>query len=77
MVGEILEERTMAIFDWIFGGSDEEHDRPRRQPPPIPSKASVGPDIDAGRVKTQTEKDLRRVEGQYDPDTDSFVEDKR
>ena len=48
-----------------------------RTPPPDkrqqrPSKAGTGPDIDAGRRKMQTEKDLRRVQGQYDPDTDSF-----
>ena len=63
----------MGFFDWLVG-NDNERDAPRHHPPPIPSKASVGPDIDAGRVKTQTEKDLRRVESQYDPDTDSFEE---
>ena len=65
----------MGLFDWLRGGADSERDAPRHHPPPIPSKAGVGPDNDAGRVKTQTEKDLRRVEGQYDPDTDSFEEE--
>ena len=65
----------MAIFDWLFGGSDVEQDRPPHNPPPIPSKARVGPHIDAGRIKTKTEKDLRRVEGPYDPGTDSFKEE--
>ncbi len=68
----------MGLFDWLLGGANNERDAPRHHPPPIPSKAGVGPDIDTGRVKMQTEKDLRRVEGQYDPDTDSFEEeDKR
>lgn len=65
----------MGLFDWLRGGADNERDAPCHHPPPIPSKAGVGPDNDAGRVKTQTEKDLRRVEGQYDPDTDSFEEE--
>ena len=65
----------MGLFDWLRGGADSERDAPRHHPPPIPSKAGLGPDNDAGRVKTQTEKDLRRVEGQYDPDTDSFEEE--
>jgi hypothetical protein len=65
----------MGLFDWLRGGADNERHAPRHHPPPIPSKAGVGPDNDTGRVKTQTEKDLRRVEGQYDPDTDSFEEE--
>ena len=65
----------MAIFDWIFGGSDEAHDRARHNPPPIPSKAGVGPDIDTGRIKTKTEKDLRQVEGQYDSDSGRFEDE--
>jgi hypothetical protein len=60
----------MGIFDWLLGPDDGEPDWPR--PPPIPSKAGVGPDIDVGRVKTKTEKDLRRVKGEYDPDSESF-----
>ena len=67
----------MGLFDWLRGGADNERDAPRHHPPPIPSKAGVGPDKDTGRVKTQTEKDLRPVEGRY-PDTDSFeAESKR
>ena len=65
----------MGLFDWLRGGADNERDAPRHHPPPIPSKAGVGPDNDTGRVKTQTEKDLRRVEGQYNPDTDNFEEE--
>ena len=49
-----------------------DHAPPRDKRQPRPSKAGAGPDIDAGQTKTQTEKDLRRVQGQYDPDTDSF-----
>ena len=44
---------------------------PRDKRQPRPSKPGAGPDIDAGRTKTQTEKDLRRVQGQY-AKTDSF-----
>ena len=52
---------------------DSERDPPRDdQSEPRRSKPGAGADIDAGRTKTQTEKDLRRVQGQYDPDSDSF-----
>ncbi len=37
-----------------------------------PSKAGAGKDLDVGRRKTQTEKDLRRVESQYDAKNDRF-----
>jgi hypothetical protein len=43
---------------------------------PAPSKPGAGPDIDAGRRKTKTEKDLRRLEAQYDPRKDSFDPEK-
>ena len=61
----------MGIFDWLLMGDDEQY-WPRHNPPPIPPKGGAGPDIDEGREKTQTEKDLRRVQGQYEPDSDSF-----
>ena len=53
--------------------TDSDRDPPRdNQSQPRPSKLGAGPEIDAGRAKTPTEKDLRRVQGQYDPDSDSF-----
>ena len=61
----------MGIFGYLLGSSDRDPDDV--QPPP--SKGGAGPDLDEGRDKTQTEKDLRRVQGQHDPDTDSFKED--
>ena len=39
---------------------------------PEPSKAGKGPSVDVGRRQTQTEKDLRRVQSQYDPKHDRF-----
>ncbi len=66
----------MGIFDWLLGPDDEEEDLPRHNPPPIPSKGGTGPDIDASRTKTRTEQDLRRVQDQYDPDSDSFNPEK-
>ena len=51
--------------------TDRDRGPPRdNQSPPRPSKAGAGPEIDAGPAKTPT--DLRRVQGQYDPDSDSF-----
>jgi hypothetical protein len=44
--------------------------RDGEQPPP--SKAGKGPSIDAGREQTQTEKDLRRVQSQYDAKHNRF-----
>ena len=58
----------MGIFEYLLGSSDRDDDDD--QPPP--SKGGAGPDVDEGRHKTQTEKDLRRVQGQHDPDADSF-----
>jgi len=37
-----------------------------------PSRAGAGSDVDRGRIKTKTEKGLRRVQGTYDPESDSF-----
>ena len=62
----------MGVLAWLLGRDEEKHEWPSNPPPPIPTKSGAGPDIDAGRIKTQTEKDLRRVQRQYDADTDSF-----
>ena len=58
----------MGIFEYLLGPPDKDPDDAQ----PSPSKGGAGPDVDEGRNKTQTEKDLRRVQEQYDPDTDSF-----
>ena len=76
MGGLVQGSIAMGIFDWLLGHGDEEEDWTRDQPPPIPSKAGAGPELDEGRHKTQTEKALRRVEGQYDPETDRFAPEK-
>ena len=60
----------MGIFEYLLGSDRDPDDA---QPPP--SKGGAGLDVDEGRPKTQTEKDLRRVQGQHDPDTDSFREE--
>ena len=70
--GVVRRSIAMGIFDWLLSHGDEEEDWTGEGPPLIPSKAAAGRDIDAGRAKTQTEKDLRRVQSQYDPDSDSF-----
>jgi hypothetical protein len=57
----------MGIFDFLLRPRDR-HDG--AQPPA--STAGAGPDIDRGRRKTKAEKDLRKVQGEYDPSTDSF-----
>ena len=44
-----------------------------------PGVPPIGPAVAnawASRHKRQTEKDLRRVEGQYDPETDQFAPEK-
>ena len=61
----------MGILDYMFGSADPDPDDVE----PAPSKAGGGPDIDAGRKKTKTERDLRRVQESYDPDTNSFKDD--
>lgn len=61
----------MGIFEYLLGSSDR--DRDDTQPPP--SKGGAGPDVDKGRHKTETEKNLRLVQGQHDPDTDSFKDE--
>jgi hypothetical protein len=60
----------MGIFECLLGSDRDPDDA---QPPPL--KGGAGPDVDEGRPKTQTEKDLRRVQSQHDPDTDSFREE--
>ncbi len=66
----------MRLLDWLLG-RDEENDGSHAggdQPPP--SWAGAGPDIDEGKTMTQTERDIRRVQSQYDPETDSFNDNK-
>ena len=58
----------MGILEYLLGPGDRDPDDV--QPPP--SKGGTGPDVNEGRRKTQTEKDLRRIQVEYDPDTDSF-----
>lgn len=55
--------------------ADEDVRRREGEQPP-PSKAGAGPSIDEGREKTQTEKDLRRVQSQYDPKHNRFDPEK-
>jgi hypothetical protein len=62
----------MGILNWFFGTDSDAVARQEQPPPPLPSKAGAGPDIDSGRLKTQTEKDLRRVQARYNPDKDRF-----
>jgi hypothetical protein len=63
----------MGILEYLLGPPDR--DPEDAQPPP--SKGGAGPNVDDGRRKTQTESDLRHVQRQYDPASDSFKEDKR
>lgn len=58
----------MGIFEYLLGPKDSEPDDVQ----PAPSRAGAGPDVDRGRIKTKTEKDLRRVQGTYDPESGSF-----
>lgn len=58
----------MGIFEYLLGSNDKDPDEV--QPPP--SKGGAGPDIDKGRSKTKTEKDLRKVQDQYDAANDRF-----
>ena len=61
----------MGIFEYLLGPNDKGDDV---QPPP--SKGGAGPDIDVGRRKTKTEKDLREVQSQYDLENDRFDPEK-
>ena len=58
----------MSIFEYQLGPNDKDPDDVR---PPL-SKGGAGADIDKGRSKTKTEKDLRKVQEQYDPAQDRF-----
>jgi hypothetical protein len=51
--------------------ANREQSRRKGVQPPV-SKAGAGHDVDDGRRMTKTEKDLRRVQGQYDPKQDRF-----
>ena len=61
----------MGILEYLLGPPDRDPDDTQ---PPAP-KGTADPTWDEGRNKTQTEKDLRRVQGQHDPGTDSFKEE--
>ncbi len=63
----------MGILDYLLGSADRDSDDEQ----PVPSKAGGGPDVNAGRKKTKTERDLRRVQESYDPDTNSFKDEPR
>ena len=58
----------MGILEYLLGTKDSEPDRVQ----PAPSTAGSGPSLDEGRIKTKTEKDLRRVQSTHDPETDTF-----
>ena len=53
----------MGIFEYLVGPSD----RDPNEVQPQPSKGGAGPDIDEGRSKTKTERDLRKVPGAIRP----------
>lgn len=60
----------MGIFSWLLRRGDKasrntSHDA-------RPSKEGVGRNVDDGRHKTKTEKDLRRVQSQYEPKKNAF-----
>ena len=58
----------MGIFEYLLGPTDSEPDDVQ----PAPLRAGAGPDMNQGRKKTKTEKDLRRVQSTYDPESVSF-----
>lgn len=58
----------MGIIEYLLGPKDSDADDVQ----PTPSRAGAGPDVDQGRIKTKTEKDLRRVQSTHDPKSDSF-----
>ena len=62
----------MGIFDWLWDADNEPPTEPDSEPQSRASKAGAGRDGGEGRFKTQTEKDLRRVQGQYNPSADRF-----
>ena len=58
----------MGIFEYLLGPNEKDLDDAQLPP----SKRGAGPDIDKGRSKTKTEKDLRKVQEQYDAENDRF-----
>ena len=58
----------MGIFEYLLGPKDSEPDDVQ----PAQPRAGTGPDVDQGRIKTKTEKDLRRVQSKHDPKSYSF-----
>lgn len=67
------QKNTVSFFEWLrsWTFSKQPHDT---QPPP--SWAGAGPDIDEGRTMTETERDLRRIQSQYDSKSGRFKDDK-
>jgi hypothetical protein len=58
----------VGILEYLLGPKEADRDGDQ----PAPSTAGAGPDVNRGRIKTKTEKDLRRVQSNHDPKTDSF-----
>jgi hypothetical protein len=58
----------VGILEYLLGPKNYDPDDAR----PARSQTGVGPDVDEGRNKSETEKDLRRVQSTHDPASDSF-----
>ena len=56
----------MNFFNWLWGGKYKREADPQR------SSAGAGADPHSNRFTTQTERDLRKVQSQYNPETESF-----
>jgi len=65
----------MGILEYLFGPKDTEAETDD-DAQPAPSTEGRGPDIDTGRRTTKTERDLRKVQSQYDPEHDRFDPEK-
>jgi hypothetical protein len=59
----------VGILEYLLGPKDSDAGDVQAAPP---SRAGAGPDVDQGRIKTKTEKDLRRVQSKHNPKSDSF-----
>ena len=58
----------MGILEYLLGQKDSDLSDVQ----PASPRAGAGPDVNQGRIKTKTEKDLRRVQSTHDPESDSF-----
>jgi hypothetical protein len=58
----------MGILEYLLGPKEREPNDAQ----PRSSCAGAGPDVDHGRTKTDTKKDLRRVQSMYDPESGGF-----